>query len=114
MDKIIYHITTPSQWQTAVQSAEYRADSLQTEGFIHCSFGPQVNRSLNKYYAGHASVLLLHIDTARLTSPVVTEGSGGGDKFPHIYGPINIHAVIVAQEIRADAHGTLKANIQEQ
>jgi uncharacterized protein (DUF952 family) len=38
---------------------------------------------------------LLHIDEDRLTSPVVVEDLvGSGEPFPHIYGPIDLAAVV--------------------
>lgn len=38
----ILHITTPDAWAEAQQQGQYRADSLASEGFIHCSTVAQV------------------------------------------------------------------------
>ena len=41
------------------------------------------------------SLLLLTIDTDRLTSPVVEEQVPGAERpFPHVYGPVNVSAVV--------------------
>ena len=33
----LYHITTQSDWQAAQKAGDYRADTLASQGFIHCS-----------------------------------------------------------------------------
>lgn len=91
--KPIYHLVTPDRWP--VQSGEaYRADSLLTEGFIHCSFAEQVEGSANRYYAQAPELLLLQIDPQRLQVPLKIEPSGSGALFPHLYGPLNVEAVV--------------------
>ena len=38
---LIYHIIPHTDWITAQKNGEYRAESLDTEGFIHCSTAEQ-------------------------------------------------------------------------
>ena len=40
--KTIYHITPRQDWEKASSEGTYRADSLETEGFIHCSTSAQL------------------------------------------------------------------------
>lgn len=90
----IFHITPRSEWEAALQTGEYRADSLETQGFIHASTQAQVVRTANKYYRGQAGLVLLSIDPARVAAPIRYEDlSGEGMLFPHIYGPLNLDAV---------------------
>ncbi|RMD52265.1 MAG: DUF952 domain-containing protein, partial [Candidatus Thermofonsia bacterium] len=35
--KPILHITTKEAWETAVSQQTYTGDTLESEGFIHCS-----------------------------------------------------------------------------
>jgi uncharacterized protein (DUF952 family) len=50
---------------------------------------------LEKYFQGKTGLVKLVIDTAKLTSNYLEEWSTSSrDTFPHIYGPINIDAVI--------------------
>ena len=45
-------------------------------------------------------VVVLRIDPDRLTSAVVVEDLvGSGEQFPHVYGPINLDAVVGADTI---------------
>jgi len=111
---MIYHITSRSAWSEARQSGEYRADSLESEGFIHCSTGSQVLPVLEKYYMGQRGLLLLLIDPALLSSDLKWEppsdgtpplGVPEGDLFPHIYGPLNLEAVVKAVDLESNPDG---------
>ena len=89
----ILHIASKADWRTALENGAYRAASLQTEGFIHCSRPDQVARVANTLYAGQADLVLLHIDPDLLQSELRWEALAG-DEFPHVYGPINLEAVL--------------------
>ena len=97
---IIYHVTTEAEWKAAEEKGVYEAASLKAEGFIHCSEEHQVAGVLERYFAGQTGLVKLVIDTNKLTSRYVQEWSPSTqDTFPHIYGPINVDAVIGVQEI---------------
>ena len=44
----IFHITSEEAWNAVDDS--YRGDTLDTEGFIHCSKPDQVLRSAEKFF----------------------------------------------------------------
>jgi uncharacterized protein (DUF952 family) len=97
---IIYHLTTREQWQQASENGQYTVESLAEEGFIHSSEARQVAGVLERYFKGRHDVLKLSIDTEKLTSPLYYDWSPSvEDTFPHIYGPINLDAVIAVEEI---------------
>src|SRR4051794_37644539 len=100
----VFHLVSPSAWQ-ADPGEPYRAASLQTEGFIHCSYAEQVSASANRFYAAADEVLVLCIDPATLTSPLKAEPAGSGELFPHVYGPINRDAVASVRPLVRDAAG---------
>jgi uncharacterized protein (DUF952 family) len=111
---MIYHVTSRSAWSEARQSGEYRAASLETEGFIHCSTGSQVLPVVEKFYMGQQDLLLLLIDVSLLSSELKWEPPSGGtppsgvpegEPFPHIYGPINLEAVVKAVDLEANPDG---------
>ena len=93
---IIYHITTDSTWNNAREIGVYTVPSLKEEGFIHCSQQNQLADVKQRYFEGRNDLLLLSIDTDKLTSPFIFEWSPSvQDTFPHVYGPINVDAVIM-------------------
>lgn len=111
---MIYHITSRSAWNEARDRGEYRVESLDLEGFIHCSTEEQVAPVAHKYYAGQRDLLLLVIEPALLESDLKWEPPSGGapppgvregDLFPHIYGPINRDAVVNVRDLEASPDG---------
>ena len=91
---IIYHITTDAAWNIAREIGEYTTPSLKEEGFIHCSQHAQLAGVKQRYFEGRNDLLLLTIDSDKLTSSLIFEWSPSvQDTFPHVYGPINIDAV---------------------
>ena len=93
----IYHIVLPEVWEKFSAEKFYEADSLASEGFIHCSFADQLEAVLQRYYKGAEQVLILTIDTEKLTSKLVKEPSTNNEIYPHIYGQINLDSVISQQ-----------------
>ena len=92
---MIYHVTTTAAWDAAKQAGEYVASSLGTEGFIHLSRKEQVQGVLERYYAGQSDLVLLHVEETLLTAPLKYERAPSvNEDFPHVYGPINIDAVV--------------------
>ena len=117
---MIYHITRAHDWQTALATGQYRAESLATDGFIHCSTLEQVLPIAENFYKGQSGLILLAIDPALLSSGLKWEPPSGGapppgvpegDSFPHIYGPINLDAVMSVIELAHDPHGKFKLSI---
>lgn len=103
---IIYHLAIQQDWESAGPAGEYRVDSLAQEGFIHCSKDEaQMLGVANRLFTGLANVLVLEVDTERLTSPVKHEPSRSGEVYPHIYGPLNNDAVVKVARLLADAQG---------
>ena len=89
-----YHMTTPEQWAIYADKDYYEAESLATEGFIHCSYEAQLQESLDRYFGGVPTVIVVKIDPNLLTSKLVIETSRNGELFPHIYGKLNKSAII--------------------
>jgi len=96
----IFHVALPGDWNIAQRAGEYtmstRGRSLVEEGFIHCSFADQVEAIANRYYADLDDLVLLTVDPARLGSELVVEDpfSGAPQRFPHVYAPIPVAAVV--------------------
>jgi uncharacterized protein (DUF952 family) len=99
----VFHLVAPEVWEKAPADG-YRADSLATEGFIHCSYARQVADVANRFYADAPALLVLTLDPGRLTSPLRDEPAAG-DQFPHVYGPINREAVVGCTPLARNPQG---------
>lgn len=96
----ILHIAIPDEWQAARATGEYRISTrgktLDEVGFIHCSYPRQVVRVANFAYGDLSELVLLHLEPELLEGEVKLEpaADGGGELYPHVYGPIPTAAVI--------------------
>jgi uncharacterized protein (DUF952 family) len=95
---IVYHIVLPESWDRQKNNGNYEHESLATEKFIHCSYDTQLDAVIGRYYTGVERVLILSIDTDKLTSELIEEPSTGGEIYPHIYGKINRDAIVDVSE----------------
>lgn len=95
----IFHIAEPSAWRSAQDSGSYtrstRGASLSEVGFIHCSFVHQVTTVANRLYGDwREGLLLLEACPDEIPAEVRVEPlDGGGEVFPHVYGPLPPEAV---------------------
>ena len=103
---MIFHITKRIEWEEAVCAGEYRAASLNDQGFIHCSTPEQVVRVANFLFAGQWGLVLLCIEVGELEAKVRYENCEGGQElFPHVYGSINLDAVVAVVDFNPDQEG---------
>lgn len=120
---MILHITSRVEWQAAQALGDYRTPSLETDGFIHLSTSKQVVHVANAFYRGQSGLVLLVVDEARVSlrevegqSRVKWEAPAGppasgisqDDKFPHVYGPLNLDAVVDVLDFIPDADGNFQ------
>ena len=98
---MIFHIATRDAWDEAARAGSYRVDTLESEGFIHCSSAGQVAEVANVRFRGREDLVLLWIDPERVHAEIKYEdASDGSGTFPHIYGPLDIDAVARVNEYR--------------
>jgi uncharacterized protein (DUF952 family) len=92
---MIYHIAKNSEWSACANKGEYVPSDFDKDGFIHCSEDHQVEKVANWLFKGQKDLVLLKIDPTKLNARTIYESPSGTDeKFPHVYGPINIDAIV--------------------
>ena len=107
----LYHIATAADWEQARQDGEYRTStrgrSLGEEGFIHASTADQVLPVADMVYLDEPEdLVLLVLDPGRIGAEIRDEPvPGWEDPFPHIYGPLDVAAVVHAVPLERDAAG---------
>ncbi|GJM26425.1 MAG: hypothetical protein DHS20C16_28400 [Phycisphaerae bacterium] len=105
----ILHIATIDSWKTGKASGFYAIDTLKSEGFIHCSTPKQVVRVARERFAGRDDLVLLEIAENRVRVEIKYENcEGGTELFPHLYGPLNVDAVVCEHEFAPDENGEFK------
>ena len=84
----------------------YRPAGFARERFIHCSYRRQVVPVANRLFRGRQGLVLLEINPAQVSSPIVHENlEGGTELFPHLYGPLPLTAVVRVHEFRCGDDG---------
>jgi [acyl-carrier-protein] S-malonyltransferase len=91
---VIYHITKRDVWEAAKAEGAYRGDTLESEGFIHCSRTEQVVGVANERFRARGGLVVLRIEAAKVAQEIKYEAAENGQKYPHIYGPLNADAVV--------------------
>lgn len=107
---VILHFCPEQAWTAARVAGAYTADTLDSEGFIHCSTPDLVHLPANVLARGRTDLVLLEIDETRLPEPPRYEPGDPGDPasplFPHVYGPIPVDAVVGVRDWRPGPDGT--------
>jgi uncharacterized protein (DUF952 family) len=106
----IYHIAAAADWDQARQDGRYttstRGRTLAEEGFIHTSTAAQVALVANAFYQGAPDLILLVIDPSLVAEEIRYEHvPGQAQPYPHIYGPLNVDAVVQTRPFPPDPDG---------
>ena len=101
----IFHITQRTLWEKAKSSGIYCGDTLKSEGFIHCSTRSQVVGVANRFFRSQDNLILLCIDSSKVKSEIRYELAEEEERFPHIYGALNIDAVSEIINFEPDKDG---------
>jgi uncharacterized protein (DUF952 family) len=100
----IVHICSEKDWQAALAEGVYKAPSLEMEGFIHCSRKEQVLQVANRFYPNQRDLVILCIESELLEVEIRWETVDEG-VFPHVYGPLNLNAIIAVEKFSPDIEG---------
>ena len=102
---VTFHLAPAGQWAAQRSNAHYLPERFGEEGFIHCTDTiDEIIAVGNRYYqADSRPYVLLEIDCAPVTAPIVYEDAG--HLFPHIYGPLETRAVRNVRKVDRAADG---------
>jgi uncharacterized protein (DUF952 family) len=110
---VLVHLCPVDDWSAAQNHGELRPESLTSVGFIHLSTSEQVHLPANRLYRGREDLVLLHIDSTRLDSPIRWELGVATDPesmlFPPFYGALPGGTVINVTRYLPSADGTFAA-----
>jgi uncharacterized protein (DUF952 family) len=106
MSQIIYKITPEAPWREAETNGRFTGAPIDVaDGFIHFSTAGQVKETAAKHFAGQTGLLLVAIDAARLGAALKYEVSRGDALFPHLYGVLDLKAVLWVRPLPLGADG---------
>jgi glutathione S-transferase len=107
----LYHLTLAEDWRQAKREGFYpwstRGMTFEQVGFVHASWRHQVAATYRRFYADAPAVVLLALDPQAIASagvPLRQEPAPDtGEWFPHLYGPLPLGAVVLADPYPGDA-----------
>lgn len=111
---IIYHIVDKKSWKEYARAGSYSPPSIEEEGFIHCSTASELENTANRHFKGKNGLLLILISTAQVRSTIKFEDTSGHGIFPHIYGSLNLDAVLDTIPLIPEPNGSFKVTVQEE
>jgi uncharacterized protein (DUF952 family) len=103
----IYKICPASAWREAERQGVYRgsADDAR-DGYIHFSTASQVAETAKKHFSSQTGLFLIRVDADALGDALRWERSRNDELFPHLYGELDLGAVIDVLDMRARSDGT--------
>jgi uncharacterized protein (DUF952 family) len=106
---IALHLAPEVIWRAASTRDEYRPESFAAEGFAHCTHGETVLLEVaNRYYRDDPRpYVVLDVDLSLLSAPAIYEDDS--HQYPHVYAPIDRHAVRRVRQIQRAPDGTFTA-----
>jgi uncharacterized protein (DUF952 family) len=102
---VLFHLVGREEWAGAEAAGSYAPASLAGEGFIHFSTAEQLPRTAARFFAGREDLLVVSVAAERLVCPLRFEAADG-EEFPHLYGPLNLDAVLRVEPWAAGAEST--------
>ncbi|CAN7223607.1 DUF952 domain-containing protein [Mesorhizobium caraganae] len=106
MSQTIYKIAPEALWREAKKNGRFTGAPIDiADGFIHFSTAGQARETAAKHFAGQTDLVLVAVDGARLGDALKSEVSRGGALFPHLYGVLEMNAVLWVKPLPLGADG---------
>lgn len=100
------HLIPEPVWESVKNDVTYVPEHFEQDGFVHCTDGEQNLLGVgNAFYRNDdRPYLVLVLDVDRLQSPVRYDDPA--QIYPHIYGPVNLDAVVEVRRVVRLADGS--------
>ena len=103
---LIYKILPRSEWEIARAEGRFQGSAVDlADGYIHFSTAAQAQETAVRQVTGKVGLLVLEVDGDALGAALRWEPSRGGDLFPHLYGDLQVEAVLRVLPAPLDADG---------
>lgn len=104
-----YKVLTASEMAALEQDGVFKgAPADRADGYIHLSTAAQLSETVDKHFAGQDDLHVVAVDLEALGDAVLWERSRGDQKFPHLYAPLTLDAVIAYGPLERDADGAIR------
>jgi uncharacterized protein (DUF952 family) len=111
-NNIIYKIFLQIEWNEMLAN-RYFSGSVddKRDGFIHLSTSIQLAETLSKHFRDKDSIVVAEVDAEKNSELLKYELSRGGNKFPHLYGNLELSSIINYWTLSPDDKGAYDLSI---
>jgi uncharacterized protein (DUF952 family) len=103
----IYKLVTRTEWAAASEDGRFNGSATDlADGYIHFSAAHQAQETAERHFRGVEDLVLLAIEAESLGPALRWEVSRGGERFPHLYGPLEHRLVIETRPAPLGPDGT--------
>ena len=102
----IYKILARTEWEQARAAGWFEGSGIDLQdGYIHFSTAAQAQETARRHFAGREELVVLEVEADDLGGAIRWEPSRGGDRFPHLYGVLDVAQVRRVAKAPLDADG---------
>ena len=103
-----YHLVLEEAWAAADPTAPFAAESLATEGFVHCTDrAEELAKTFDRYYASDdRPFCAVTVDLDALDVPWRYDVPGS--PYPHVYGTIARRAILDVRPVARHPDGRFR------
>ena len=108
----IYKIFLQIEWNEMLANRCFSGSvDDKRDGFIHLSTSIQLAETLSKHFHGQDSIVVAEVDAEKNSELLKYEFSRGGNKFPHLYGNLELSSIINYWTLSPDDKGAYDLSI---
>ena len=108
----IYKIFLQIEWNEMLANRCFSGSvDDKRDGFIHLSTSIQLAETLSKHFHGQDSIVVAEVDSEKNSELLKYEFSRGGNKFPHLYGNLELSSIINYWALSPDDKGAYDLSI---
>ena len=108
----IYKIFLQIEWNEMLANRCFSGSvDDKRDGFIHLSTSIQLAETLSKHFNGQDSIVVAEVDAEKNSELLKYELSRGGNKFPHLYGNLELSSIINYWTLSPDDKGAYDLSI---
>jgi uncharacterized protein (DUF952 family) len=108
-DAVAYKVLTDGQMATLEHDGRFGGAPIDlADGYIHLSTAEQLTETVDKHFAGQNDLHIAAVDLEALGDDVKWEKSRGDQLFPHLYGVLELEAILAYGPLEREPDGMVK------
>ena len=104
-----YKVLTGEEMATLERDGRFDGAPIDLQdGYIHLSTAAQLTETVDRHFAGQTGLHVAAVDLGSFGASLKWEEARGGQRFPHLYGPLLLETVVAYGPLERDENGGVK------